>query len=290
VVTKALYNYRILGCAFVRETRVKSPREMRSILAPSIVFAIAVVFYTQLSIFVVPPIGAVPEGRTLIITRLNNVNFIDSADAICERLMGGVSLLCRGAVLARVGSTASIYARLPYSETLYSISTGGREYSGAFSANNTPTEQRPRANEDQQAVPSAPVESKVTSGGALAQLQVKLPTPESGNYSQLCSDKWTKRGVLNQEMFNYCMDQQVDGDRTLAELAAKYSSLPWTQQVIDAAIEKWTKRGMRDESMVAYEVSQQVDAYLDIAYASKHSGFQKDALAQCFAEWRRQAP
>jgi hypothetical protein len=263
---------------------------MRTILVPLIVFAIAVVFYTQLSIFVVPPIGAVPEGRTLIITRLNNVNFIDSADAICERLMGGASLFCRGAVLARIGSTATIYARLPYSETLYSISTGGLEYSGAPPANGRPAEQPPQPSEGQRAVPSARVAPKSTSGGVHAQHQVKLPTPESGNYSQLCSDKWTKRGVLNQEMFSYCMNQQADGDRTLADLAAKYSSLPWTQQVINVAIEKWTKRGMRDESMVAYEVSQQVDAYLDIAYASKHSGFQRDTLAQCITEWGGQAP
>jgi hypothetical protein len=92
------------------------------------VAAIGLVLYTQFSLFVVQPIGAVPEGRTLIISRLTNVNFIDSADGICERQMGGVSLLCRGMVIGKVGSTATIYARLPYSETLYGISTGGRTY------------------------------------------------------------------------------------------------------------------------------------------------------------------
>ncbi len=91
-------------------------------------------------------------------------------------------------------------------------------------------------------------------------------------------------------MFNYCMNQQADGDRTLADLAAKYSSLAWMQQVINVAIEKWTKRGMRDESMVAYEVAQQIDAYFDIAYASKQSGFQRESLAQCLAQWGGQAP
>jgi hypothetical protein len=89
----------------------------------------AVIVATQFfTIFVVQPIGAVPEGRTIIITRLTNVNFIDSADAICARLMGGVSLLCRGAVIARVSKESTIIARLPYSGFLYGISTGGKTY------------------------------------------------------------------------------------------------------------------------------------------------------------------
>ena len=56
------------------------------------------------------------------------------------------------------------------------------------------------------------------------------------------------------------------------------------QAVVDAAIRKWTKRGMRNEEMVAHEVGQQIDAYLDIKYASEHSSFRRDALAQCQAE------
>jgi len=55
-----------------------------------------------ITIFVIQPIGAVPEGRTLVISRLNTLRFIDSADAWCERQQGGVSLLCRIAVMGRV--------------------------------------------------------------------------------------------------------------------------------------------------------------------------------------------
>jgi len=86
------------------------------------------VVYTQITIFVVPPIGAVPEGRTVIMLRLNKTNFIDSPDAMCERIQGGVSLLCRGMAMARVVEATTIMARLPYSETLYLISTGGKTY------------------------------------------------------------------------------------------------------------------------------------------------------------------
>ena len=84
---------------------------------------------TQLTLFVVQPIGAVPEGRTVVMWRLNTMKFVDSADAWCERQMGGVNLLCRGAVLGKLGNKDVIIARLPYSEILYLWSTGGRTYS-----------------------------------------------------------------------------------------------------------------------------------------------------------------
>lgn len=88
----------------------------------------AIAFYATCSIFVVQPIGALPEGRTIVITRLTNVRFIDSADAVCEREMGGVSLLCRGAVMGQVAEEATILARLPYMDWLYLMSTGGARY------------------------------------------------------------------------------------------------------------------------------------------------------------------
>jgi uncharacterized protein YecT (DUF1311 family) len=138
-------------------------------------------------------------------------------------------------------------------------------------------------------VPAASIGLPIFSNEAQTQ-QAMLPTPESGNYKQFCSEEWTKRGVLNFEMFNYCMSQQAEADSTLAQLVAQHSAMPWMQRAVDVAIAEWTKRGMRNEQMVAYEVSQQVDAYLDIVYASKQSGFQSDVLSRCSAEEQRKAP
>lgn len=93
-----------------------------------VLVVLAIIIYTQITIFVIQPIGAVPEGRTLIILRLNKGQFIDSADAMCERIEGGVSLLCRMVVLGAVGKNSTILLRLPFSSLLYSISTGGLSY------------------------------------------------------------------------------------------------------------------------------------------------------------------
>lgn len=89
---------------------------------------LSVIAYTQLTIFVIQPIGAIPEGKTIVILRLNKTEFIDSADAMCERIQGGVSLLCRMAALGGVAKNSHVLLRLPYSETLYQISTGGKTY------------------------------------------------------------------------------------------------------------------------------------------------------------------
>jgi hypothetical protein len=71
---------------------------------------------------------SLPEGKTVVISRLNKTNFIDSPDAICLRTMGGVSLFCRGIVLSKVINNSHIILRLPYSKFLYEISTGGKEF------------------------------------------------------------------------------------------------------------------------------------------------------------------
>jgi hypothetical protein len=83
-----------------------------------------------ITIFVVPPIGMLPDGRTLILLRHSAVlKFVDSADAICDRKMDGVSLLCRTMAMGTVAQDNEILMRLPYSQSLYLVSTGGKTWS-----------------------------------------------------------------------------------------------------------------------------------------------------------------
>lgn len=93
-----------------------------------VLLGIAAIAYFNLTIFIIQPIGAVPEGRSLIIKRTGQLRFIESADAICERRNHRVSLLCRGGVLSNIAENNEIYLRLPYSHSLYLVSTGGAEY------------------------------------------------------------------------------------------------------------------------------------------------------------------
>ena len=99
-----------------------------ALIACAALITVAMIVLSQVTVFVVQPIGAVPEGRTIVMSRLANTRFIDSADAICLRIQDGVNLLCRTMVLGQVLGEATIYLRLPYSRTLYRFSTGGVEF------------------------------------------------------------------------------------------------------------------------------------------------------------------
>ncbi len=101
---------------------------MRKIVVLVVVSLLFGVLVSQTTLFIVQPIGAVPEGRTLLILRMNKTKFIDSADAMCEREIGGVSLFCRGMMMAAISKKGTILARLPYSDFLYNISTNGKSY------------------------------------------------------------------------------------------------------------------------------------------------------------------
>lgn len=99
-------------------------------LLSALMFVLLMLFgvfsWATTSLVAVQPIGAIPDGVTLWVWRSGQMNFFDSPDAICNRASGGVSLLCRGIVLGTMRDR--VIARLPYSETIYLWSTGGRTY------------------------------------------------------------------------------------------------------------------------------------------------------------------
>jgi hypothetical protein len=94
--------------------------------------AVAMAVASQfLTIFVIQPIGAIPDGVTIITSRREKTKFIDSADAVCLREFGQVNLFCRMGVMGGIAKeeNGKIYARLPYVRSLYLWSTGGKEFS-----------------------------------------------------------------------------------------------------------------------------------------------------------------
>lgn len=83
-------------------------------------------------IFVIQPIGAVPDGATIVYWRAGmDMSFVSSADGMLDRSGAGVSLLGRAMALGKLSDPIrerEIF-RAGYSETLYLWSTGGKEYS-----------------------------------------------------------------------------------------------------------------------------------------------------------------
>lgn len=104
-----------------------APSSRRAWVAVAALTAITVLAYVNLGLYTVQPIGALPEGRTVIIWRDSGEPFFNSADALCLERTGGVSLLCRGVAMGQA-PTDRILVRLPYMHWAYLRSTNGQEF------------------------------------------------------------------------------------------------------------------------------------------------------------------
>ena len=87
--------------------------------------------YFGTGFFVIQPIGAIPEGRIIWYVRMGlNIPFVSSADGMLLKTDTGVSLLGRAMMMSSVIDLIDdkILLKLPYSKTLYKISTNGVEF------------------------------------------------------------------------------------------------------------------------------------------------------------------
>ena len=83
--------------------------------------------YFFLGLYSIQPIGVLPEGQTWVVWRSGDEPFFNSADGLCLRRTGGVSLLTRGLALAQAPKDR-IVVRLPYMDFAYLLSTGGTRF------------------------------------------------------------------------------------------------------------------------------------------------------------------
>jgi hypothetical protein len=104
----------------------KNKRGCLTFLLISFVIVLAIWFLVRPGVFVVQPIGALPDGITIIYHSRNpEMAFFSSPDGLCLKTQGSVSLLCRGIALGSASDlTDRIILRLPYSHWAYLQSTG----------------------------------------------------------------------------------------------------------------------------------------------------------------------
>lgn len=90
--------------------------------AIGVLLLVIVAYVAGVRIFVIQPIGAIPDGITAIVHGVPGLNPIDSPDAFCHRKTGSVTLLCRGMTAGKVAQEATILMRLPYMPFLMALS------------------------------------------------------------------------------------------------------------------------------------------------------------------------
>jgi len=111
-----------------------SEKKKRSGCVPILILLAVVVVVSALlirpGVFTIQPIGALPEGVTVIYHSRNpEMPFFASPDGLCLKVQGSVNLLCRMAGISAVSElTDRVLIRLPYSRWAYLQSTGGLEF------------------------------------------------------------------------------------------------------------------------------------------------------------------
>jgi hypothetical protein len=84
---------------------------------------------------------------------------------------------------------------------------------------------------------------------------------------KVCADKWTKRGVLDAEMYAYCMGLEVDSIHKLEYLNRQYSDKVFYSDIsFPYCYNGWTTRGISDATMIAYCLDQEIEGIKDVEY------------------------
>jgi len=95
--------------------------------------------------------------------------------------------------------------------------------------------------------------------------------------SKHCRAKWTKLGVLQQDMYDYCVGQDLDGQKEIEFFQLQYSNNSWFSKfAYPACDQKWTKEGVKQLDMIAYCLKQEKDGIDELNYTKQQSGYDKD--------------
>ena len=111
---------------------------------------------------------------------------------------------------------------------------------------------------------------------------------------QICLDKWTKRGEIDNRMFNHCMEGQMDGYSELLQLHQYAEQSFYAGTSFPYCQNKWTKRGISDARMMAHCLNQEVEGIKDVMYYREQYAEEKvnqiagSALSQ-FHSWNMAA-
>lgn len=102
---------------------------MKKLIISTSIIAMLIMFWATTFVLVIQPIGMVPKGVTVWMFKpdrlFTSIHFIESADGLTLRTSGYINLLGRGIALIALGNSGDKIMRLPYSKTLYQISTNG---------------------------------------------------------------------------------------------------------------------------------------------------------------------
>ena len=115
--------------------------------------------------------------------------------------------------------------------------------------------------------------------------EFNFPKYDESQSDKLCKDQWTKRGVLDERMYNYCMKKGQEGYDKALDIYAEFENMVWINDVLKHSYQQWTKRGNTDYNMFAYEIEQQKEGFLDLEYEIKQGNVTDANVKKCSNKW-----
>ena len=115
--------------------------------------------------------------------------------------------------------------------------------------------------------------------------EFNFPKYDENQPDKLCKDKWTKRGVLDETMYKYCMTRNEKGYAKALMIYKEYENTGWINDVKNYSLKYWTKRGNTDYRMFGYEMNKQKEGYLDVEYEFTQGNFSDAEFKKCTKKW-----
>ena len=113
----------------------------------------------------------------------------------------------------------------------------------------------------------------------------KYPKDVIDDAQAYSKELYTKRGKLDQEMYDYSVKEELKGYDELLNLELKYKKYSWIDSLKNNIIKKWTKAGVTNWSMVGAGLRNEIDAFLDLEYGLKNGEIDKEKYNLKYKEW-----
>jgi len=102
---------------------------------------------------------------------------------------------------------------------------------------------------------------------------LKSKSEYQSDSEQICAKDWTKRGELDQRMYDYCLGGQMDGYAELSEQVSQYGAQAFFTDVsYPYCANEWTERGVVNTRMIAHCLGQEIEGWKDVEYFRKQHG------------------
>lgn len=107
----------------------------------------------------------------------------------------------------------------------------------------------------------------VFSSGVVLSGELKTAVEFQRDRESICTSEWTKRGVLDRSMYDFCITQHVEAYFDLAPFHRQYNDQGWySDYAFPYCDGEWTKRGVSNATMILYCLNQELEGVRDFQY------------------------